>query len=563
MRIESVTIKNYRSIVAAKRVRFGELTVFVGANNEGKSNILRALALGLQAVTSRSGYRGSRSKRMALTAPRYDWERDFPISARSRSAKGQTSVRVDFAFAEEDVDAFQAAFDVHLRTGKLPIKTEFGKQSWSLTVPLKGPANRTLNERASAVVDFIRERVFFQYVPAIRTSEMANFVVSEMLGQRLASLEDDPDYQQLLAQVDAKQQRLRDHLANELFETLHPVLPSLVRVDVSSGEESLARAVRSAPRILIDDGDMTEIAEKGDGIKSLVTLSLLRHASEADLGGKSLILAIEEPETHLHPDAIHHVRGHLHDLAQMQQVILTTHSPVLVARQAGTRNIVVRAGGASVARSIREIRDALGVRVADNLTTAEVALLVEGDEDRVVLTRLLRAAPRLRAAFDNGRLTIVSMGGASKLPYFAQLYRSFSCGIYAVVDDDDAGRTAIAQAVARGAILHAEYTILRGSGRTESEFEDLLDPDAYVAVILADYGVDLPINPRFRDANSKWSDRVANVFRLSGKQWNADVEKAVKVLVAKHAADAGWSAVRERDVALLEKVRDDLSRTLQ
>jgi predicted ATP-dependent endonuclease of OLD family len=48
----------------------------------------------------------------------------------------------------------------------------------------------------------------------------------------------------------------------------------------------------------VDDGTETSLALKGDGVKSLAALSLLKEKEK--LLGTSII-AMEEPESHLHP----------------------------------------------------------------------------------------------------------------------------------------------------------------------------------------------------------------------------------------------------------------------
>lgn len=46
MRLKAFSVRNYRSIRQAARIPVrADLTVLVGPNNEGKSNLLRALAL--------------------------------------------------------------------------------------------------------------------------------------------------------------------------------------------------------------------------------------------------------------------------------------------------------------------------------------------------------------------------------------------------------------------------------------------------------------------------------------------------------------------------------------
>src|SRR5690606_20243614 len=114
----------------------------------------------------------------------------------------------------------------------------------------------------------------------------------------------------------------------------------------------------------------------------------------------SLILAIEEPESHLHPRAIHRLREVLRSISVDNQVILTTHCPVLINRSRIGENVIVRSGSASPATSIGEIRSALGVEASDNLKSARLILLVEGSNDiPLVRTWLCESDAEIESAF--------------------------------------------------------------------------------------------------------------------------------------------------------------------
>ena len=80
-----------------------------------------------------------------------------------------------------------------------------------------------------------------------------------------------------------------------------------------------------------------------------------------------MILAIEEPESHLHPSAIHQLRAVLADIASKHQVIMTTHCPLFVDRTSIKSNIIVHKNKAVPAKDVKEIRDILGVRASNNL----------------------------------------------------------------------------------------------------------------------------------------------------------------------------------------------------
>ena len=47
MRLADFSVVNYRSITTARKIKTNNMTVLVGKNNEGKSNILRALTLAM------------------------------------------------------------------------------------------------------------------------------------------------------------------------------------------------------------------------------------------------------------------------------------------------------------------------------------------------------------------------------------------------------------------------------------------------------------------------------------------------------------------------------------
>ena len=126
------------------------------------------------------------------------------------------------------------------------------------------------------------------------------------------------------------------------------------------------------------------LERKGDGIKSLVALALMRRASTY-AGANATIVAIEEPEAHLHPQAIHELREVLVGLSKDSQVILTSHSPLFVNPGNIASTIVVQGNRAAPAKNIAEVRAVLGVRLSDNLESARLVAITEGSDDGIVL----------------------------------------------------------------------------------------------------------------------------------------------------------------------------------
>jgi len=82
MKLVSFSIANYRSITTAYRLPIRNSVILIGPNNEGKSNILRALVTSLEVLSNLGRmriYKG-RLRDSALAREIYDWSKDYPIS---------------------------------------------------------------------------------------------------------------------------------------------------------------------------------------------------------------------------------------------------------------------------------------------------------------------------------------------------------------------------------------------------------------------------------------------------------------------------------------------------
>ena len=109
-------------------------------------------------------------------------------------------------------------------------------------------------------------------------------------------------------------------------------LPAIKDVVVQITDEGRSKALTRSAEVIVDDGTATDLRYKGDGVQSLAALALMRHAAETNSSGKHLIIAVEEPESHLHPKAMHSLKSVLRELADKHQVVITTHSPLFVNR---------------------------------------------------------------------------------------------------------------------------------------------------------------------------------------------------------------------------------------
>jgi putative ATP-dependent endonuclease of the OLD family len=544
MKLKSFSVQKYRSITSAKKITLGPSTILVGPNNEGKSTILRALVTAMNILT-RERYAGRtvrrRTRGVVYRRNVYDWDVDFPIRLQKKNPQGQSSMILEFDLTPDELADFRDSIGSRL-TGTLPIRVSIGPDSADVTVAKQGPGSVALSRKSDQIAQFVTDRIDFQHIEAVRTAESANEVVANMVARELSQLEEEPDYQEALQKLDQLHQPVLDGLSESIKKTLEQFLHDVKDVRVEVPSVARYRALRRSCEITVDDGTPTLLKYKGDGAQSLAALGLTRHSAERGAKGKSIVIAIEEPESHLHPNAIHELKQVVDELSERHQVLITTHNPLFVDRRNIRNNIIVKSNRAKTAHSVEQVREILGVRASDNLRHAELVLLVEGEDDRIALRALLaHKSATLKAALSEGTLAIDTLGGGSNLAYKISSVRNAICLYHAFLDDDRAGRDAFKKARLQGLISDAEVNFCICEGHSETELEDLYETAVYEDLLVNKYRVSIK-SPKFK-GKKKWSNRIQACFQHCGKRWDDRREAEVKALIAEAVAAQPSTAV--------------------
>lgn len=551
---------NYRSITSAHRINFSDTTVLIGRNNEGKSNLLRALEASMQILRWHAERRPSpRVRRFLPDEVPYVWTRDFPIQLQARRAANQTIFKLEFLLSDAECEEFRCDVGPTIN-GTLPIEIKIGRdQEPHVRLVNPGKGTRSLESKSSLIANFVAERIHFNYIPAIRTDNTTIDLIAGLLAQELRSLESDQRYIDALATISELQRPVLDELAERVQGPLKEFLPSISSVKLEISESSRRYSLRRDVNVFIDDGTNTLLEYKGDGVKSLAALGLLKSRGAT---GTSSILAIEEPESHLHPGAIHQVNEIIQSIAKTSQVIITTHNPLFVDRENVKSNVIVSAGSATPAKSVSEIRSLLGIKASDNLMNASYALVVEGAEDVVAMKSLLPLlSEKLGRAIKNNMLIIEPIGGAGNLSYKLSLLRNSLCAVHVFLDGDAAGREAYGKAEREGLVTTANCTFVNCNGMAEAEFEDCLNADVYREAVLTEFGINLS-HPSFR-GNHKWSQRIREACLTQGKNFNEDLLTRIKFVVGCSVANEPKSALNEHKRNSIDAVVAALERMVK
>ena len=431
MKLADFSVVNYRSITTARKIKTNNMTVLVGKNNEGKSNILRALTLAMDIM--KIYCRDPRELPMAVRSylkSHYMWEKDYPISLQERYPNGFSSIDLNFELDERDTGIIRDMTGIRL-SGFIPVRVSTNGLTAKVDIPKKGTAAFSNAVNKKKIIEYVCFKIDFNFIPAVRTEHDALRVIESLTEKSLATLDSNPEYIAATLKIEQLQQEVLDGIAAQIVGPLQDFLPTVKNIQIHIENEKRRMALRRNTEIIIDDGTPTPIQQKGDGIKSLTALAMLNIPARAD---RVSVVAIEEPESHLHPESARQLYETIMTLAESHQVVLTTHSPLFVNRTNLNENIIVNEGKATSVKRIKEIRDVLGVQVSDNLTNAEHVLIVEGEDDKIVLDKLLpNMSTSIKRAIQNGTLIIDYIGGAGNLPYKLSMYRNLQCTYHVVL----------------------------------------------------------------------------------------------------------------------------------
>jgi len=533
MKLIEFSVTNFRSITKAYKVPFNDISILIGKNNEWKSNLLKALNIAMTSLRNFSEI--DNLMKMFITSFRmnevelYSWQRDFPISLQSKKGSNESIFRLEFELNDDEIIEFKREIKSNLN-GTLPIEIKIGSDRKPfVSVIKKGRGSKTLNAKSKKIAEYIAKRIHFNYIPAIRTKNQTMDVVEELTSKELSKLENNTEYERAIKTINDLQIPILEELSIRIKNSLCELLPNIREVSIEFQDNKRKRALRQQFEIIINDGNKTNLEFKGDGVKSLAAMALLKDMA-VEKGGISLI-AIEEPESHLHPGAIHILRETLYSLTNQNQVIISTHNPLFIDRNNISSNIIIDSGKVLPARNIKEIRQTIGVRASDNLQSANYVLVVEGEEDAIALKSILsNSSNKLKKSIDNHSFIIDKIGGAGNLSYKLSLLKNSLCVYHVLLDNDEAGRNANTKAQEEGELEIKDVTFVNCPGMPNSEFEDCINQEVYQNELESAYGIRINVS-EFRN-NNKWSDRMKSVFQTQGKIWSDKIEAQVKAKVA-------------------------------
>lgn len=425
MRISRVAIKNH-SRVQELDLELRRHVVIVGANDVGKSSILRLLHLTLGSSTG--------SLYQALSP------------ADLRDPEQPLVVDVTWTdFTDQDRAAFPAEISV-----------AEDQESESLWVQMTAETHPE-DDEAVTVRRWFPESGH-ERVPS--REQLAAFGWRYLKATRGASLIDGQmsPVRTLLESADLgeNEKTLRELLTkfNDELDTNESVADLLKQVAAHLSramprqvqqEEFAIRSVADPEKDMLGnvslflnrDEQQVSLQEQSDGVRQLMAMTLFDLAE-----GTANVIAIDEPELHLHPTSQRTVAELLSGAGN--QKIIATHSPYVVHRFEPSEVVAIdRAGtarqvSASRLSAVEKVRAHWWSPRLLEALTARFVILVEGAADRVIVESAARA---MGIDLDRLGAVVVDIDGADK---FKHVYRllgpdGFGPTLLGLVDKNESG----------------------------------------------------------------------------------------------------------------------------
>lgn len=436
MKLKHVQIENFRSIKSLD-FDFPEsgFLVLVGANNAGKSNIIRAINaicgeewLGPEKMQDHDFYLRDRNRPLVVKLSfgngytvLLSSSRKWPEYKNNFGDSIRGSIKEDFPCTYLGADR---SFDRHMSF-----------YDWTLL----GKIRKTFHRRCAAVADELDTKF--------------NEIVT------------------LFDQVPGFHEFKRDFV--RFFEEMQADIPIKMKVDFKpftpSNYFKTMQVLASDPA---QEGQDLDLDELGDGTRNLALLALLRsYALNLRQQGEEVsgILALEEPEIYLHPQAQRNLFRVLLEIASSGiQVIISTHSSCFVdteffdsiglvrkihdpENEGCQHTVLTLVTKADLVEHCYQTGVAKDKATIENITEyykstsnhrlneaffARLVILVEGETEELALPEYLSAAG---LDCDRRGVAVIAVQGKNQIPKYWRLFSKFGIPMLVLFDNDDDG----------------------------------------------------------------------------------------------------------------------------
>lgn len=413
MYISNLEIKNYRSIHSVN-IECKKLSVFCGSNSVGKSNLFRAIEFSFQKNIAEEDVLSN-------------------ITLSKRASRVQIHINIIFENCPKPIREI----------ANTPKGTSI---EYSFRATKKGRITRKLNGHTLSSEEELELFNNFSvvYIPTIRDLTANGIDPFQQLFKK--SIYSGSSGKSIKEHIRGIKKQLSDK-AQSILSDQKDVVQNILgaksfnintdNVIIDDAYNSIELALRTA------NNDLVSMSDVGTGYQSVAIISLYRQLG-ATTPGHTLYL-FEEPDSHLHPPTIRAIGEELIKASEKSQVLVTTHSPVLVS-YLGLHNTYYLSHdeleGSSISQSefssdeqvdISRLLSFYGLRLTEALFSKAV-VLVEGPSDVAVISRVIELT--IKRNIDQLDVLIVPAGGKGSMPDLIKALNKLGIRWFAILDYD-------------------------------------------------------------------------------------------------------------------------------
>lgn len=413
MRVTGIRLQNFRSFIDSDFIALDSINVLVGANNSGKSTILRGLH--------------------------------------------QIQHGLGDLYADIRVDTTEAVVTLNLAEGNVAEWTREGIKDATLFVARLTSQDRKNGEHEETIS---RHQASYTGSHRLPPNEPNHFIVPFLSRRKATSYREEvrQDLVSSIAQDASNLSAKLSRLANPSFPA-HASYAAACRDLLGFVVTAVPSTNGQRPGIYLPDMQQLDIQQLGEGVPNIVYLLTSLAVSEGKL------FLIEEPENDLHPQALKALLDLVIESSSRNQFVISTHSNIVVRHLCSAQNsrlfrVRVKSSKLPIESEVvrvaenPEARHAVLAELGYSLSDFELweawLVLEEASAERIIRDFLVPwFVPRL------SRMRTLSSSGVNKVSsmveelnrvlVFLHLTPAYKERSWVIVDGDDAGCTVVNQ----------------------------------------------------------------------------------------------------------------------
>lgn len=420
--IKELIIKNFRSIEDLT-INLGVINFFIGPNNSGKSNIMKALSLCLgdtypsvRSFNEKDFYNYNTNQTIVIEA-----KFDQPLTCNTAVC----GFKLSFNGATSECEYFTTDDSGNVLTysggfREIRVSSEMKSEVALMYLGLDRQASQQL-----------RPNQWTLYGKLLRYIE-SNIDTGKKLAFETGVKTSYDTY--IFPDISKMETILQNHIKQQTGLDLS------LRLSVLDPMETIKnlRPYMKEPALTVE----FDAEDMGAGTQSALAVAIAQAYNE--IVRRPLVLAIEEPELYMHPHGCRHFHKKLKELSSASaQVICTTHERCFVnIADFESVHLVRKENGKTVVRSgINKVTSSPGSLVlaakfnegVNEVFFANHVILVEGPVDKIACQIALE---KQGIDLDQQCISIIDCGSNSGVKPIAEVLSLFAISVYALIDED-------------------------------------------------------------------------------------------------------------------------------